>query len=164
MAYHVRRRDREITDPDLLRKILKSAKHVTIALSKENQPYLVTLSHGYDENRNCIYFHCALEGKKIDYLKSNNTVWGQALLDYGYVEGKCSHTFATVHFQGKVAFIDDPQEKRKALECMIQQLNEDPAPLLAKIPAMSAEKLGETRFCRIDIEYMSGKKPKETVI
>ena len=74
MTYHVRRKDKEITDIAVLKKILKSAKYVTIAFSMDNQPYLVSLSHGYDENRNCIYFHCAKEGKKLDYLKSNSTM------------------------------------------------------------------------------------------
>lgn len=86
MTYHMRRKEKEIVDSNVLKKILKSVKYVTLALSMNDQPYLATLSHGYDEKHSCIYFHCAKEGKKIDYLKANNTVWGQAMLDYGYVE------------------------------------------------------------------------------
>lgn len=157
----MRRKDREIADKRVLKKILKSTKYVTIALSKENQPYLVTLSHGYDEDRNCIYFHCAKEGKKIDYLKANNKVWRQALLDHGYVQGKCNHNFATVQFQGKVTFIDTPEEKPQALECMIRQLEKNPEPLVARIPETSSERLKETNFGGIDIEYMSGKESKK---
>ncbi len=59
MSFHVRRKDQEITDSDELKKILKSTKYVTIAFCMENEPYLVSLSHGYDEKRNCLYFHCA---------------------------------------------------------------------------------------------------------
>lgn len=121
----------------------------------------MTLSHGYDEGLNCIYFHCAKEGKKIDYLKANNKVWGQALLDHGYAQGECNHNFATVQFQGKVTFIDTPEEKRQALECMIRQLEKNPEPLVARIPKTSPERLKETNFSRIDIEYMSGKESKK---
>jgi nitroimidazol reductase NimA-like FMN-containing flavoprotein (pyridoxamine 5'-phosphate oxidase superfamily) len=161
MTYHMRRKDKEITDPSILKKILKSAKYITIALSMNNQPYLVTLSHGYDENRNCIYFHCAAEGKKIDYLKSNDTVWGTALLDYGYSEGECNHLFASVHFHGRVAFISNPNEKRLALECMIRQLEKNPSTPLAKLSDLDPRRLEATTFGRIDIDYMSGKKTKE---
>ncbi|GEM_PF-6717781 len=49
MKYHVGRKDKEITDLTILKKILKSAKFVTIAMCRHNEPYLVSLSYGYDE-------------------------------------------------------------------------------------------------------------------
>ncbi len=157
----MRRKELEITDPNKLKKILKKAKYVTIALAMDNQPYLVSLSHGYDADNNCIYFHCAKEGKKIDYLKSNNLVWGQALLDGGYQEDECNHFFATAQFRGKVTFLKDGKEKRKAAECMIKQLNKKPKKM---IDETTPEKLKETTFGRIDISYMSGKKHGEMSI
>src|SRR3989304_8686973 len=104
--YHVRRKDKEITDAQTMKDLLKSAKHVTLALCKDNEPYLVTLSHGYDESRNCIYFHCAKEGKKIDYIKANNKVWGEVFIDHGYLEGKCNPLYTSVHFSGRVTLIE----------------------------------------------------------
>jgi nitroimidazol reductase NimA-like FMN-containing flavoprotein (pyridoxamine 5'-phosphate oxidase superfamily) len=77
----IRKRERAITDRNEMVEILGSVQYVTIAMCADNEPYLVTLSHGYDRKRHCIYFHCAKEGKKIDILNSNNVVWGQALLD-----------------------------------------------------------------------------------
>ena len=74
MKYHLRRKDREITDQTELKRILRSTKYVTIAMAMNNQPYLVSLSHGYDETRNFLYFHCAKVGIKNDYIKSNNNV------------------------------------------------------------------------------------------
>lgn len=51
MSFHVRRRDREITTSDALKKVLETTKYVTIALCLDNEPYLVSLSHGDDETR-----------------------------------------------------------------------------------------------------------------
>jgi len=162
MTFHVRRRDKEITDETLLKKILRNSKYVTIALCKENQPYLVSLSHGYDEERHCLYFHCAKEGKKLSYLKSNNAVWGQALLYYGCSEDDgCSQLYASVHFLGKVALIEDLDEKRRALVCMINQLCRNPQALMADL---DVDRLRNTAVGRIDIEYMSGKKSNEVAI
>jgi len=161
MSFHVRRKDREITDVNVLKKILKSAKYVTIALCRDNEPYLVSLSHGYDEEHNCLYFHCATEGKKIVFIKANNNVWGQAMLDYGYVDGECSHLYASVHFSGKVTLIDSPDEKRRAIECMIRHLDPNPEELLKKL---NPEKLKTTAIGRIDIEYVTGKKPQQIKI
>jgi len=157
----MRRKEKEIVDSNVLKKILKSAKYVTLALSMNEQPYLATLSHGYDEKHGYIYFHCAKEGKKIDYLKANNTVWGQAMLDYGYVEEKCNHRWATVQFQGKTTLLEKLEDKQKAAECMIRQLEKNPEPLIAKL---KPERLKDTAFGRIDITYMSGKKSEDITI
>jgi len=159
MVYHVRRRDKEITDREEMKKVLKSTKYVTLALSMKNEPYLVTLSHGYDDKRNCIYFHCAKEGKKIDYIKANSKVWGQAFIDHGYADGKCNHIYTSVHFSGKITLIDDLDEKLEAMKCMIRQLERNPEPMIARL---KPERLRDTAMGRIDIDYMSGKKPEES--
>lgn len=161
MTYHMRRKDKEITEDAVLKKILKSTKYMTIAMSMDNQPYLVSLSHGYDEDRNCIYFHCASEGKKLDFLKANNNVWGQALLDHGYIQGECNHNFASVHFKGKVVFITDHNEKLHAFHVMECQLDKCADTLVAKL---NQEKLKTTVIGRIDIDSMTGKKSKELTI
>ncbi len=157
----MRRKDKEITDPESLKKILKSSKYVTLAFSMHDQAYLVTLSHGYDEKRNCIYFHCAPEGKKLDFIKSNSTIWGQAMIDYGYAEGQCNHLYASVHFQGKINLLTKLEDKQKAIECMIRQLEKNPDPLLAKL---KTERLQKTVFGRISITYLSGKKSEEVTL
>src|SRR4030042_5362153 len=157
MTFHLRRKDKEITDESLLKKILRTAKYVTIALSMHNQPYLVSLSHGYDEKKNCLYFHCAKEGKKLQYLSSNDTVWGQALLDYGYSKGECTYLYASVHFTGKVTILESLEEKREALACMIRQIDKNPEILITDL---RPERLRNTVVGRIDVAYMSGKKSK----
>jgi nitroimidazol reductase NimA-like FMN-containing flavoprotein (pyridoxamine 5'-phosphate oxidase superfamily) len=154
MSFHVRRKDREITDSDVLKEVLKSTKYVTVALCMDNEPYLVSLSHGYDEGANCLYFHCADEGKKLVYMKANSKVWGQAVLDYG-VTDECDYAYTCVHFKGKISLIQDLSEKRHAMEVMVRQLSGNPEEKLAKI---KPEKLARTTMGRIDIDAMSGKK------
>jgi nitroimidazol reductase NimA-like FMN-containing flavoprotein (pyridoxamine 5'-phosphate oxidase superfamily) len=158
----IRRKDKEITDAREMRQILRSARYVTVAMCAGDEPYLVTLSHGYDETRNCLYFHCAKEGKKIDVLRANNQVWGQALVDHGYVQGSCDHLYATVHFRGKVTFIDDKAEKEHALRLMIESLDENPEAIIPK--QITPESVQKVLIGRIDIDYMSGKKADKVVI
>ena len=154
MSFHVRRQDREITDAAEMRQVLKTTKYVTVALCMNNEPYLISLSHGYDEEKNCIYFHCAPEGKKLVYLKANNKVWGQALLDYG-VTDECDYAYTSVHFQGELFLIDNVKEKQHAMEVMVRQLSTKPEEKLAKI---KPEKLAKTTMGRIDINCMTGKQ------
>ena len=154
MSFHIRRKDREITDADELKKVLRSTKYVTIALCMDNEPYLVSLSHGYDEKRNCLYFHCANEGKKLVYAKANSNVWGQAVQDYG-VTDECDYAYVSVHFSGRVCLVEDLSEKQHAIKVIVRQLSANPEEKLAKI---KPEKLAKTTIGRIDIDYVSGKK------
>ena len=154
MSFHVRRKDREVTDPAELRRVLKTTQYVTVALCMDNEPYLVALSHGYDEAKNCIYFHCATEGKKLAYRKANNRVWGQAVLDFG-VTDECDYVYESVHFSGKMHLISDIGEKQHAVEALVRQLSRDPEKKLAQL---KPEKLEKATIGRIDIEYMTGKK------
>lgn len=151
----LRRKDRAIEDREEMIDVLRKVKHITIAICKDNMPYLVTLSHGYDNKRNAIYFHCAREGKKIEILKSNNVVWGQALIDKGYVYGKCSHHYVTTQFKGTVKFIDNLEEKRHALITMIRQLDPNPEDIIKD--QITEESLESVNIGRIDIKHLSGK-------
>ena len=67
----IRRKEKAITDLAVMDDIIRSSQFITIAMSDENEPYLVTLSHGYDAKNKCIYFHCAKEGKKLDIKQLN---------------------------------------------------------------------------------------------
>ncbi|MFW9806498.1 MAG: pyridoxamine 5'-phosphate oxidase family protein [Candidatus Thorarchaeota archaeon] len=158
----IRRKEKAIESKDEIIAIIKKAKYITIAMSLDNEPYLVTLSHGYDEENYCIYFHCAHEGKKIDILKKNNIVWGQALDDEGYVEGACDHLYATAEFRGRVIFPKEKEEKRRALEVMSHQLEPDPTKVIEE--QITDKSLKRVNIGKIEIEYMSGKKSKEVII
>lgn len=154
-AYHLRRSEKEITDPDQLRAIISGQKYMTLAMCKDNVPYLVTVNYGYDEGENCFYFHCASEGKKQDYLAANPTIWGQIIEDAGYQDGKCDHAFRTVQFKGTVTFLDDHEEKRRALNVMIGQLEPDPEPVKQK--QVTPKSVARVAIAKVNVEGMSGK-------
>jgi uncharacterized protein len=154
MSFHVRRREREINDINEMRMVLKSTKYITVALAMNNEPYLVALNHGYDENQNCLYFHCAPEGKKLIYAAANPNVWGQTILDFGVTE-ECDYAYTSVHFMGKLSLITDTAEKRHAMDILVRQVSLNPEVKLSKI---KPEKLASTTMGKIQISYMSGKK------
>lgn len=158
----IRRKEKEISDKNEMLAILENAGYITIAMCVDNEPYLVTLSHGYDRERNCIYFHCAREGKKIDILKEQNKVWGQALMDKGYVQGSCDQLYATTQFMGRVTFVENSDEKKHALEVMINALEDDPQKALDT--QLTEKSIKGVQIGRVDIEYMSGKKSDKVII
>jgi nitroimidazol reductase NimA-like FMN-containing flavoprotein (pyridoxamine 5'-phosphate oxidase superfamily) len=162
-AYHgLRRKEKEIKNIGELKAILAKTQYVTVAMCRGDEPYLVTLSHGYDEKQNAIYFHCASQGKKIDFLRANNHVWGQALDDRGYAEGRCDHLFISAQFSGRVRFVEDETEKRRALAVMIRQLERKPEKVMAA--QVSDTSVAKVCIGRIDIEFLSGKKSIKVIV
>jgi nitroimidazol reductase NimA-like FMN-containing flavoprotein (pyridoxamine 5'-phosphate oxidase superfamily) len=68
----VRRKDREIGTHEAI-ELLSNCKYgVLSTVGKDGQPYGVPLIYAYKNN--CIYFHCALDGHKIENIKENSKV------------------------------------------------------------------------------------------
>ena len=154
-VYHLRRSEKAITDPAEMWAIIAGQKFMTLALCKDNVPYLATVNYGYDQAVDCLYFHCAGEGKKMDYLRANPTVWGQIVEDNGYRDGKCDHAFRSVQFQGHITFVQDIEEKRQALSLMIDRLESDPETAKEKLITPTA--LEKVMIVQVHIEAITGK-------
>lgn len=67
----MRRKDREM-NKDFAFSVLDKAPFVTLSMVNEDKPYSVPVSIARDND--ILYFHCALEGTKIDILNKNNNV------------------------------------------------------------------------------------------
>ncbi|NMC05989.1 MAG: hypothetical protein GYA24_12305 [Candidatus Lokiarchaeota archaeon] len=154
--YHPLRSDREITDQAEIDAIIASQRYMTLAMCLDNEPYLVTLSFGYEKEKKCFFFHCATEGKKLDFLRKNPVVWGQIVQDRGYIQGECSHAYSSVEFRGRVSILKDSGEKKQALYHMINQL--EVAPDLVKTKQVDGKDLKKVVLCRVNIQAFSGKK------
>ena len=157
--WEMRKAEQEITETGEMVAILREARYVTVAMCADDEPYLVSLSHGYDVERNAIYFHCAHEGRKIDVLRSNPVVWGQAVRDQGAEAEECRHRYATTQFRGRVTFVQDPEEKRHAISVLIGQFGADVERFFAKEDAES--RVQGVNIGRIDIDYLSGKRSSD---
>ena len=72
MERKIRRADLAIPDGET-REILRAGEYgVLSTVSEDGQPYGVPVSYSYADD--VIYFHCALEGHKLENLSGNNKV------------------------------------------------------------------------------------------
>jgi len=69
---NVRRKDREIGMQETIELLSNCEYGFLSTVGKDGQPYGVPLSYAYKNN--CIYFHCALDGHKIENIENNPTV------------------------------------------------------------------------------------------
>ena len=153
----MRRKDKEITDPSEMKQLIMQVEYVTLAMAEDNMPYLVALSHGYNPEKNEVYFHSASTGKKLTIIRENPRVWGQAMVDMGYDKGECNHHYASVMFSGVVSFVEDENEKREILVGMARKFNEDPEKMIG---AQNASVMN-TVVGKISVDHMTGKKSKD---
>ena len=68
----MKRSDKEITDREHLGAIIRNSLVCRLALARDNVPYLVPMSFGYDGA--AIYLHTAPEGRKIGFFETNPQV------------------------------------------------------------------------------------------
>jgi nitroimidazol reductase NimA-like FMN-containing flavoprotein (pyridoxamine 5'-phosphate oxidase superfamily) len=138
MAYHLRRTDREITDPETIERILRTGKYTTIALAGEEGPYAVTLSYGYDSEQRRLYFHAAHEGQKIDLIARDPRACATVIAENGYTHGECEHPFESVVMFGTMRVVEDAEEKLHAIHTLVDHLETD------------AEKYWESRSWKLE--------------
>jgi hypothetical protein len=50
--YHLSKPERQIKDEKEILRLLKNGKYAVIAMCRNNEPYAVTLSYGYDKKTN----------------------------------------------------------------------------------------------------------------
>lgn len=154
----MRKVEKEIKDKKELNKILKSGKFATISLCKENEPYIITLSYGYDVSKHAFYFHCAKEGQKIDFIKANPYVCGTIIEDNGYEDG-CGQAFRSIIFRGKMVIIEELEEKRYGFDILINQLETDPIAIKNKFLKKDTT-YENSGMLRLDLTDISGKEEK----
>lgn len=123
----MRRKDREITDIEVIREILERAKIMTVAMVDSGKPYALPLHYGYEleEGQLCLYFHSSPVGRKMEILKENPSVFCAVALDDGLTgEGNnaCVYgsRFASVMGSGRASILGDPLEKRQALDILMR--------------------------------------------
>jgi len=70
----MRRKDKEISAIEEKLEIIAKCKFCRLGLSENNYPYVVPLNYGfsYENEKLTLFFHGAMEGKKIDIIKNNN--------------------------------------------------------------------------------------------
>ena len=149
----MRRNEKEITEKSAIEAIIRQSLVCRLGLSNGDQPYVIPLCFGYEDGS--LYFHAALEGRKIDMLRNNNRVCFEFETKTEIVEGKeaCNWgmKYKSVIGFGKAAFLNDMEEKRHALDVMMRQYSGRSF----RFPDNSVQ---QTAIIRVAIETMSGKQ------
>ncbi|MFQ5996622.1 MAG: pyridoxamine 5'-phosphate oxidase family protein [Dehalococcoidales bacterium] len=153
--FHLRRKDKEITDINEIGKIIKKATVCRLGLVDGDEPYVVPVCFGYEGN--ALYFHSALEGRKIELIKRNNKVCFEIDSDVELLRGEqaCGFTmkYRSVIGVGRAHILGNDGEKIHGLNVLMKQYSEGEF-------SFSKEKLALALVVRIDIESITAKKSR----
>lgn len=155
--YHLRRIERDMPDRADQLAVLHGQKYLSLAMVRDNRPYLVSLNYAFSEKENCFYVHSAPEGRKIEMLRANPHVWGQVIEDRGYIAGQCSHAYRSVMFKARAEFVADLAEKRRALALMIVHANPEAAAALQDRLVATSD-LTQVAVIQLVVVSMGGKQ------
>jgi len=114
----MRRKDKEIASRAQIDEIIHDSNVCRLALSKEDSPYLVPMSFGYDGES--IYVHTSQAGKKIAYFEANSRVCFEVernvhLRCHDMSACKWSFSYESVIGFGTIQEVIQPAEKIFAL-------------------------------------------------
>ena len=148
----MRRKDREITDIALTEDIIRNSMVCRLGMSRDDQPYVVPLCFAYSDKT--LYFHSAGEGLKLEILQQNPNVCVEFDIDQEVIQGdkpcKWSMQYRSVIGFGKASFVEDLEEKRKALDAIMKHYS-------GRSFEYVESAIESTCIIKVEIESMTGK-------
>ncbi len=118
----MRRKDKKITDKDIILEILQTAHICRIAIHTDDYPYIVPMNYGYKDN--VIYLHSASSGRKLDLLKQNNKVGFEIEQGHEIIKDEISCRWTTKYRSiigfGDIEFINDNAQKLAGLTIIME--------------------------------------------
>jgi nitroimidazol reductase NimA-like FMN-containing flavoprotein (pyridoxamine 5'-phosphate oxidase superfamily) len=150
----MRREDRRITNTETSSILEKGEYGILSTASSNNEPYGVPLNYCLIDE--CIYFHCAPEGTKINNIISNPEVSFCVVGKTEVLPDQFGTKYESCIVQG-LASESFGEEKKLALEGLIHKYSEN----FVSEGLKYIEKLKDkTRVFKISIESLSGKARK----
>ena len=123
----MRRKDKAITEQEEIETILRAGTICQLAFTADPVPYIVTLNYGYYDN--ALYFHAAVEGRKLDLIRHHGQAAFTVALDRGLITGDqaCdwSIRYQSVVGSGTIALLQSAEEKRLGLDRMMAHYSKD---------------------------------------
>ncbi|SET61402.1 hypothetical protein SAMN05660297_02930 [Natronincola peptidivorans] len=151
MIREMRRKDRELQKDEALEILDKSLYGVLSTVSEDGFPYGVPINHIYIDGS--IYFHCAVEGHKLDNIKNNDKVSFCVVGEAEVLPDKFSTKYQSVIVFGRAMEVPDDEKNMVLLEILNKY-----SPDYIEEGKEHIQKRGKaSKVIRIKIEHISGK-------
>jgi nitroimidazol reductase NimA-like FMN-containing flavoprotein (pyridoxamine 5'-phosphate oxidase superfamily) len=150
----MRRHDREIDARAEIDAVIRAAEVCRLAFARDNEPYLVPVSFGYDGR--ALYFHSAPSGRKLDFVAANPRVCFEVEAEVTLLRDDndpCAWSFAysCVIGYGVVVELTSAADKARGLDAIMRHYS-------GRGWVIPGSQLAATRVWRVEIESVTGKR------
>lgn len=121
----MRRQDRRITDPAVIRAVLDKCRTLHLGLVEDGRAYIVPLNYGWTEEngRYTLYAHSTAEGRKIDLIRGGADVGFEMETGVEYFDADTAcgwgNRYESIIGEGCATLLSTPEEKRQALAAIM---------------------------------------------
>jgi len=158
MFREMRRKKQELSRQETI-EILQSCTSGVLAVAGDDEyPYAVPLSYAYKDGK--LFFHLAKAGHKLDGIMKNNKVSFCVIQLDQVVQATFTTHFRSAIVFGRARILTDDNEKRFALECLVEKYSPD-----FVNEGQSTIERSWNRVCamEVQIEHMTGKAAIELI-
>ena len=153
----MRRKERELTDISEIESIIRASDVCRIAFANDNVPYIVTMNFGYVGGKNqCLYFHCAPDGRKLLMIRRNNYVCFEMDTHHVIFKGdkgcEWGMNYSSIVGYGKIFVVDNSKEKLAGLGHIMDHYGG------SGVYSYDENVLTRTTILRLEISEITGKR------
>jgi nitroimidazol reductase NimA-like FMN-containing flavoprotein (pyridoxamine 5'-phosphate oxidase superfamily) len=157
MFREMRRIRQQISEEECL-KVLEAGRRGTLALlGDDGYPYAVPVNYWYSRGQNCLYFHGAGEGHKIDAVKRCDKASFNVLSEGWHGKDEWWMQFNSVIVFGRIHIVEDAALKEKALRELGLKYYPDPE----TVENLVQKHLGHICILELRPEHITGKHVNE---
>ena len=151
----MRRFKQETSQEECIAILEKAPRGVLSVLGDNGYPYGVPLNFFFHDGK--IYFHCAMEGHKLDALRACDKACFTVLSEPVRNPGEWWNCFTSVICFGHVVEVTDPEHKNDLLRTLGAKL----FPAGYDIEVDMAKNANRALMMEFSIDHMTGKRVRE---
>jgi nitroimidazol reductase NimA-like FMN-containing flavoprotein (pyridoxamine 5'-phosphate oxidase superfamily) len=154
MHRSVRRKDRELNLEAAVRLLTQGEYGFLATTGPDGQAYGIPLNYVFKNN--CLYFHCALEGHKLDNIRANNKVSFCVVGQTKVLPDKFSTAYESALAFGTASEVQG-EKRHDALLSILEKYSPD---FMEEGKKAIAKYDDKTTIIKVDINHISGKARK----
>ena len=155
MFKKMRRKEKQLSEEAMKEILIQVEEGVLATVGADGYPYAVPLNYVY--HNDCIYFHCAKTGHKLDNIEHNAKVSFCVMTDTQIIPEDFSTKFKSVIVFGNAIEVLGA-EKKEGLLALIHRYSKDYLEAGKKYIDNAGDK---TRVFKIEIDHMTGKSTSD---
>ena len=152
------RKNKEISKAECVELLISETRGTLAVNGDGGYPYTVPMSHFYNVEDGCIYFHCGRNGHKLDAVKRSDKVSLCVCEQGDRADGDWAYTVRSVIVFGRIQILDDIGEVEKITRKLCYKFTQDEEYINAEIQRYAKA----TLLLKLIPEHICGKRIKES--